>query len=81
MVDSFVVVAVDEPEVAAAKAYDVVAVVELGEADEFARQRLADERELAAPFDFASGADPPNLVVGVVPRVFDPLRQGARRRR
>lgn len=48
---------VDETEVAAAKADDVVAVVELGSVDEPARQRLADEGELPAPFDFGGGAD------------------------
>ncbi len=73
--------AIDKAEVVAAKAHDMVAVVELSEADEFADQSLADEGVLASPFDFAPRAHPPRLMVGVVPRVLDARRHRARRGR
>ncbi len=73
--------AIDQSEVASAKAYDVVAIFEFRQADELARQRFADEGERAPPFDFATGPHPPDLVVGVIPGVFDAFRQQARRGR
>jgi hypothetical protein len=39
--------AIDEAEITAAEANDMIAALELGNADEFARQRFADEDELA----------------------------------
>src|SRR5208282_5034233 len=69
--------AIDEAEVVAAEARDLVSVFEFGEANQFARERLADEDEFAPPFDFAGGADPARLVVGVIPGLVDPLGHGA----
>ena len=43
-------VAVDDTEIAAAEARDGATVVVLGEADELAGQRLADEHLAAVPF-------------------------------
>ncbi|MGD1037086.1 MAG: hypothetical protein ABR878_07790 [Roseiarcus sp.] len=57
----------------------MVAVVEFGEADEFAAERFTDEEQAAFPLDLASATHPPHLVVGVVPGVFEALRRGARR--
>jgi hypothetical protein len=57
----------DKPEVVTAKGHDMVAVVGLSEADEFADLSLADEGELAPPLDFAARAHPSHLMVGVVP--------------
>ena len=70
--------AIDDPEVASAEADDVVAGLEFGEPDQFAGQRLADEDELAAPFDLSARAHPPHLMIGVAPGLFDAFGQSAR---
>jgi hypothetical protein len=80
MVDRFEF-AIDKAEVVTAEAHDMVADVELSEADEFADQSLAAKGELAPPFDFAARAHPPHPMVGVVPQVLEPLRHGPRRGR
>jgi hypothetical protein len=83
MVDSFccAAVAIEEAEIASAKADDMVAVFEFGQADELAHDRLADEGELAPPFDLAPRSHPTNLMVGVAPRVFEAFRHVPRRGR
>lgn len=72
---------VDDAEVDVAEANDVKALVELGDADDLSGQRLADEEMAAAPLDLAVGADAADLMVGVVPGVFEPVREGPRRGR
>src|SRR5271166_4986922 len=72
---------IDEAEIASTKADDVVAVFEFGQANEFPDNRLADEGEVTPPFDLAPRSHPTDLMVGVVPRVFDPRRHGPRRGR
>ena len=59
----------------------MVAVFEFGQADELPDDRLADEGELAPPFDLAPRSHPTNLMVGVVPRVFEAFRHVPRRGR
>src|SRR5262245_3669913 len=70
-------VAIDHSEIATAETHDWAAPLQLGEADQLAGQRLADENPLAAPLDDAGRMHPPHLVVGVVPRVLEASRQGA----
>ena len=60
---------VDEADIQLAEAYDVVATLQLGNADELIHQGFADEDKLAVPFDLAGAADPAGLVVGVVPGI------------
>ena len=71
--------AIEEAQVAAAEAHDMVSVLELGQPDELAHQRLADERELAPPLDVAFVAHPPHLMKSVVPGILEALRHGAGR--
>src|SRR5262245_59649679 len=73
-------VAIDHSEIATAETHDVAAALQLGEADQLAGQRLADENPLPAPFHDAGRVHPPDLVVGVVPRVLEASRQGTQRR-
>ena len=47
----------------------------------FPDDRLADEGELAPPFDLAPRSHAADLMVGVVPRVFEAFRHGPRRGR
>src|SRR5690348_7157119 len=71
--------AVDEADIEVAEAHDMVAGFELGDADEFADQGLAEEEALAAPGDLARAAHAPDLVIGVIPGILDTIRHGARR--
>src|SRR3990172_7547018 len=79
--------AIDEAEVDVGEADDPVAAFGLGDADDLAGQRFADEHELAAPLDLTVGSHTAHGVVGVVPGFLDPIgilpRRGAvvRRRR
>src|SRR5512146_2225566 len=71
--------AVDQPEIAAAEAYDITAGVVFAEANTLTRECLADEHVLAAPLDLAGRTHPADLVIGVVPGVIKAARQGPRR--
>src|SRR6266481_7504304 len=51
-----------------------------GDADRLAGQRLAEEDQIAAPFDLAVGTHPAHRVLGVVPRLLDPARIRPQRR-
>src|SRR5882724_7609551 len=64
-------VAVDDAKIDVDEAHDPIAGLCLREANGFARQCLADEHEVAAPFDVAAGAHAPDGVVGIVPRLFE----------
>jgi hypothetical protein len=68
--------AIDGPEIASAEADDRVAGLEFGEPDPFAGQRLADEDELAPPFDLCARGRPSRRVIGVAPGVFDAFGRG-----
>src|SRR5262245_44237495 len=72
--------AIDEADVEVAEAHDVVAGLELGDADELADQRGADEDKLAFPHDLARAANTSDLVIRVIPGVFHASRHGAARR-
>src|SRR6516162_3788758 len=71
---------VDDPEIAATEAGHRAAVVALGETDELADQRLADEHLLAFPLDRPTGPHAAHLMIGVVPRIVETPRHGAGRR-
>ncbi len=81
MVDSFCCAAIDMAKIASAKADDVVAVLQFGRANELPDDRLADEGEVAPPFDLAPCSHPTDLMVGVVPGVFEAFGHGPRRAR
>src|ERR1700733_5379858 len=51
---------------------DVMTRVALGDPDDFAGQRLADEHAGAAPSDLARRTHTSDLVVGVIPGIIDP---------
>src|SRR5215510_12416803 len=73
-------VAADHAQIAAREADDMAAAVVLGDADQFARERLADEELFAAPLDLPGRAHAASLVVGVVPGIRQaPRRKGAHR--
>jgi hypothetical protein len=67
---------IDEPHIAMVEAHDMVAGLEFGDAQELASQYLADEEAAAFPHDLARGAHAADLVIGVVPRVFNAIRHG-----
>src|SRR5258705_3392780 len=68
--------AIDEADVQIAEAHDVIAGLEFGNANELIHQRLADEDELAFPFDLAVAADATDLVIGVIPGILHAIRHG-----
>ena len=70
--------AVNETDVQAAEARDVVAGLALGDANEFINKCLSDEDEPAFPFDLTRAADATDLMIGVVPGVLHPRRHGTR---
>ena len=70
---------VDHAEITGAEADEVAAIFKSGDANACPRQRLADEDVFAAPLEAAFGVDPPDLVPGVVPGVFDARWQGTQR--
>src|SRR5882724_8727314 len=75
------VCAVDDTEIDVGKADDPIAALGLGNPDRLVDENLADEHEVAAPFDFSVAAHPTHGVIGVIPGLFDAIRMGARRGR
>src|SRR5262249_27973209 len=71
--------AIEQTDVAVAKANDMVLGFEFGNADELTYQRFTDEDLVASPLDCAGRPYAADLVVGIVPRLLDPLRHGALR--
>src|SRR5258708_4958541 len=71
--------AIDEADIEMAEPNHVVPGFEVGDADEFSDQGLADEDKLALPLDLTCVADAANLMIGIIPGVFDPVRHGALR--
>src|SRR5919204_3180266 len=67
-------VAIDDPEVVLAEADDGGAAVVLGQADELACERLADENALAAPLDLAGVMHTTNFMIGIVPGILQAHR-------
>src|ERR1700677_4492797 len=57
-----------------AETHDVMPRVALGDPNDFAGQRLADEDAGAAPSDLARGAHASHLMMGVIPGILDPRR-------
>src|SRR5215467_10001092 len=72
-------VAIEDTEIAMTEASDV-AVFMLGRTYELAGERLADKYFVTAPLDRAIPAYASNLMVGVVPGIFQAHRQSAGRR-
>src|SRR5580704_10746864 len=72
--------AIDQADVAVAEAHHMIAGFELGDANRFADQRLADEDAIALPHDLAGAAHAPDLVIGIIPRLLDAIRHHAPRR-
>ena len=66
---------IDKTDVQVAEANDMVAGLQFGNSDELADKRLADEDELIFPSDLAGGAYAANLMIGIIPRVLDVVRQ------
>ena len=71
---------VDEAKVDIGEAYDPVALIGLGDADELTDEGFADEDEVATPFDLAIGTHPAHGMVGVIPGILHPGRIGPGRR-
>src|SRR6478736_1288774 len=65
---------IDEAKVDIGEAYDPVALLSLGDADELADEGFADEDEVATPFDLAIGTHPAYRMVGVIPGILHPGR-------
>ena len=63
---------IDLAEVVLTESHKVAARLTLGDADHFARERLADEQVFAAPLDFAVPTHPSHFMIGVIPGVVDP---------
>src|SRR5712692_8355822 len=72
--------AIDQAAVALAEAHHMIAGFELGDANRFADQRLADEDAIALPHDLAGAAHAPDLVIGIIPRLLDAIRHHSPRR-
>ena len=62
---------INETDVEVAKAHDMVASLQFGNADELADKRFTDEDKLILPPDLAGGAYTANLMVGIIPWVLD----------
>jgi hypothetical protein len=58
-------------DVEVAKAHDMVASLQFGNADELVDKRFTDEDKLILPPDLAGGAYTANLMVGIIPWVLD----------
>src|SRR5450631_3971074 len=67
--------AIDEANVHIAKPYDMITGLQLGNADELSDERFADEDGAALPHDLTGAAHPPDLMIGIIPRVLDAIRE------
>src|SRR5262245_49430228 len=71
---------IEQTDLTVAKTDEMVAGFELGQTNELAGERLADEDAMTSPFDLAVRVDPTNLVIFVITRLR-PLRYCSIRRR
>ena len=71
---------IDDAEIYPGESYDAVARSGLRDADGFADKGLGDEVGSSTPFDLTVGPHPANLMIGIVPGLFDPARHWPWRR-
>src|SRR5262249_54844974 len=73
--------AIEKADVTAAEANDMVAGLELGNADELTDQRFGDEDLAAFPLDRARRPYAADLMIGIVPGLLDTIGHRTRRGR